>query len=125
MLLSDYLKMLKDNKLTLSLLDNKDNRLYMKNKEAYEQPLENIEPVKYPCTIGSLEGSADIFIDSPVISKMHACLLKEDDKFYIEDMNSTNGTYINDERIAMHSKTRIADGDILRVAAYNFKVCIS
>lgn len=30
MLLSDYLKMLKDNKLTLSLLDNKDNRLYMK-----------------------------------------------------------------------------------------------
>lgn len=125
MLLSDYLKMLKDNKLTLSLLDNKDNRLYMKNEEAYEQPLENIEPVKYPCTIGSLEGSADIFIDSPVISKMHACLLKEDDKFYIEDMNSTNGTYINDERIAMHSKTRIADGDILRVAAYNFKVCIS
>lgn len=125
MLLSDYLKMLKDNKLTLSLLDNKDNRLYMKNEEAYEQTLENIEPVKYPCTIGSLEGSADIFIDSPVISKMHACLLKEDDKFYIEDMNSTNGTYINDERIAMHSKTRIADGDILRVAAYNFKVCIS
>ena len=45
MLLSDYLKMLKDNKLTLSLLDNKDNRLYMKNEEAYEQPLENIEPV--------------------------------------------------------------------------------
>ena len=125
MLLSDYLKMLKDNKLTLSLLDNKDNRLYMKNEEAYEQTLENIEPVKYPCTIGSLEGSADIFIDSPVISKMHACLLKEDDKFYIEDMNSTNGTYINDERISMHSKTRIADGDILRVAAYNFKVCIS
>ena len=125
MLLSDYLKMLKDNKLTLSLLDNKDNRLYMKNEDSYEQPLENIEPVKYPCTIGSLEGSADIFIDSPVISKMHACLLKEDDKFYIEDMNSTNGTYINDERIAMHSKTRIADGDILRVAAYNFKVCIS
>ena len=125
MLRSDYLKMLKDNKLTLSLLDNKDNRLYMKNEEAYEQPLENIEPVKYPCTIGSLEGSADIFIDSPVISKMHACLLKEDDKVYIEDMNSTNGTYINDERIAMHSKTRIADGDILRVAAYNFKVCIS
>ena len=112
-------------KLVSFFLDNKDNRLYMKNKEAYEQPLENIEPVKYPCTIGSLEGSADIFIDSPVISKMHACLLKEDDKFYIEDMNSTNGTYINDERIAMHSKTRIADGDILRVAAYNFKVCIS
>ena len=102
-------------------------RLYIERcvRSLMEQTLENIEPVKYPCTIGSLEGSADIFIDSPVISKMHACLLKEDDKFYIEDMNSTNGTYINDERIAMHSKTRIADGDILRVAAYNFKVCIS
>ena len=125
MLLSDYLKMLKDNKLTLSLLDNKDKQLYLKKGDTYEQPLESIELSKYPCTIGSLEGSADIFIDSPVISKMHACLLQDDDKFYIEDMNSTNGTYINDERIDMHNKTRIADGDILRVASYNFKVSIS
>lgn len=125
MLLSDYLKMLKDNKLTLNLLDNKDKQLYLKKGDTYEQPLESIELSKYPCTIGSLDGSADIFIDSPVISKMHACLLQEDDKFYIEDMNSTNGTYINDERIDMHNKTRIADGDILRVASYNFKVSIS
>ena len=56
---------------------------------------------------------------------MHACILQDDDKFYVEDMNSTNGTYVNDERVAMNIKTRIADGDILRVASYNFKVCIS
>lgn len=125
MLLSDYLKLLKDNKLTLEILDNSGAMLRMENKEKYEQPLDKIELEKYPCTIGSLDGSADIFIASPVVSKMHACILQDDDKFYVEDMNSTNGTYVNDERIAMNIKTRIADGDILRVASYNFKVCIS
>ena len=125
MLLSDYLKLLKDNKLTLEILDNSGAMLRTENKEKYEQPLDKIELEKYPCTIGSLDGSADIFIASPVVSKMHACILQDDDKFYVEDMNSTNGTYVNDERIAMNIKTRIADGDILRVASYNFKVCIS
>lgn len=125
MLLSDYLELLKDNKLTLEILDNSGAMLRTENKEKYEQPLDKIELEKYPCTIGSLDGSADIFIASPVVSKMHACILQDDDKFYVEDMNSTNGTYVNDERIAMNIKTRIADGDILRVASYNFKVCIS
>lgn len=126
MLLSDYLKMLKDSKLTLELLnDNRQVPVYVKEADGYNQLGGGIEPCKYPCTIGSLEGSSDIFIDSLVISKMHACLLQEDDKFYIEDMNSTNGTYINEERVVMHNKTRIADGDILRIASYNFKVCIS
>lgn len=126
MLLSDYLKMLKDSKLTLEILnDNRQVAIYVKEADGYNQLQGSIEPCKYPCTIGSLEGSSDIFIDSLVISKMHACLLQEDDKFYIEDMNSTNGTYINEERVVMHNKTRIADGDILRIASYNFKVCIS
>ena len=121
MLLSDYLNMLKDNKLTLKITDtDSEIPLYVKKADGYEAVTEKLEPDSYPCTIGSLEESSDIYIASPIISKMHACIIKDEDKFYIEDMNSTNGTFINGERIAMHNKMCLSDGDALRIASYEF-----
>lgn len=126
MLLSDYLNMLKDNKLTLKITDtDSEIPLYVKKADGYEAVTEKLEPDSYPCTIGSLEESSDIYIASPIISKMHACIIKDEDKFYIEDMNSTNGTFINGERIAMHNKRCLSDGDALRIASYEFVVKLS
>lgn len=126
MLLSDYLNMLKDNKLTLKITDtDSEISLYVKKADGYEAVTEKLEPDSYPCTIGSLEESSDIYIASPIISKMHACIIKDEDKFYIEDMNSTNGTFINGERIAMHNKMCLSDGDALRIASYEFVVKLS
>ena len=39
-------------------------------------------------------------------------------------MNSTNGTYINGERLKVHTRVNINNGDILKFAAYEFKVSI-
>lgn len=126
MLLSDYLNMLKDNKLTLKITDtDSEIPLYVKKADGYEAVTEKLEPDSYPCTIGSLEESSDIYIASPIISKMHACIIKDEDKFYIEDINSTNGTFINGERIAMHNKMCLSDGDALRIASYEFVVKLS
>lgn len=126
MLLSDYLNMLKDNKLTLKITDtDSEIPLYVKKADGYEAVTEKLEPDSYPCTIGSLEESSDIYIASPIISKMHACIIKDEDRFYIEDMNSTNGTFINGERIAMHNKMCLSDGDALRIASYEFVVKLS
>lgn len=126
MLLGDYLNMLKDNKLTLKITDtDSEIPLYVKKADGYEAVTEKLEPDSYPCTIGSLEESSDIYIASPIISKMHACIIKDEDKFYIEDMNSTNGTFINGERIAMHNKMCLSDGDALRIASYEFVVKLS
>lgn len=126
MLLSDYLNMLKDNKLTFKITDtDSEIPLYVKKADGYEAVTEKLEPDSYPCTIGSLEESSDIYIASPIISKMHACIIKDEDKFYIEDMNSTNGTFINGERIAMHNKMCLSDGDALRIASYEFVVKLS
>ncbi len=126
MLLSDYLNMLKDNKLTLKITDtDSEIPLYVKKADGYEAVTEKLEPDNYPCTIGSLEESSDIYIASPIISKMHAYIIKDEDKFYIEDMNSTNGTFINGERIAMHNKMCLSDGDALRIASYEFVVKLS
>ena len=47
-----------------------------------------------------------------------------DKGFFVEDMNSTNGPYINGERLKVHTRVNINNGDILKFAAYEFKVSI-
>lgn len=43
--------------------------------------------------------SCQIVIDADSVSRRHARLGLDDDKYVIEDLNSKNGTYVNDERI--------------------------
>lgn len=42
--------------------------------------------------------SNDIVIDHPTISGFHGKIRKEGDKYIVEDLNSTNGTFINGQR---------------------------
>ncbi len=42
----------------------------------------------------------DIVIDNMAVSGSHAKVVKEGERFFIEDLNSTNGTFIGDRRIA-------------------------
>lgn len=41
-----------------------------------------------------------ISIDDPGISRCHAAILQERGRYFIEDLKSTNGTYLNNERLS-------------------------
>lgn len=43
--------------------------------------------------------ACDIVIDAPSVSRKHATLLYEDGVFFVTDQGSTNGTYLNDQRL--------------------------
>jgi pSer/pThr/pTyr-binding forkhead associated (FHA) protein len=69
--------------------------------------------------------SNDISIDDDLVSKEHAILEvvmspTEEGKleFYLQDLNSTNHTYVNDKRISLY---KLKHGDIIRVGLNNFK----
>ncbi len=66
--------------------------------------------------------SADIllFYDKSV-SRRHALIIWEGDKCYIEDLGSTNGTFINGVRLPTGQKTPIYDGDEVAFADSNFR----
>jgi pSer/pThr/pTyr-binding forkhead associated (FHA) protein len=49
-------------------------------------------------TIGRAE-DADIIIDDPFISSKHALIVKKGSKLVIQDLNSTNGSFLNGKRI--------------------------
>ena len=58
--------------------------------------------------------SADcqIFINDLSVSREHACVVRTEDGFIVEDLGSGNGTHINDTRIIHH---QLRGGDILTI----------
>lgn len=67
----------------------------------------------YPFTIGKLQSSVNMVINNPLISRIHACIHYNDGTFYLEDLNSANGTFINEVLLSPHSKQIIHSGDKL------------
>ncbi|MGN0342200.1 MAG: DUF6382 domain-containing protein [Roseburia sp.] len=57
--------------------------------------LGNISLEHFPFIIGSSE-HADAVLNVPGVSRTHVRISKEGETYYIEDMNSTNGTWLND-----------------------------
>ncbi|MGB7201151.1 MAG: FHA domain-containing protein [Pyrinomonadaceae bacterium] len=57
-------------------------------------------------------GSNDLILDDVSISKIHASLVADtDDNLSVADTGSTNGTFINDTRIAYGKAVKLIEGD--------------
>ena len=65
-------------------------------------------------TIGRRPDS-DVFLDDVTVSRDHALLVKRGEDYYLDDLGSLNGTYVNRHRIESH---RLEDGDELQVGKY-------
>lgn len=64
-----------------------------------------------------------VIIQNEAISKKHAKLTFADGKFYIEDLSSSNGTFLNGTRV--HIRTALRNGDLIRLGAVIVKFEIS
>src|ERR1700722_11491350 len=50
-------------------------------------------------TIGRAGGEADIKVDDPEVSRLHCAIEVRSDAILLHDLNSRNGTYLNDSRV--------------------------
>ncbi len=63
---------------------------------------------------------ADIFIDDNQVSRRHAEVSKEGNNYFVCDLGSTNGTYINGKLI--HGKTKFTSNDTIVIGLHAFKL---
>ncbi len=56
------------------------------------------------------------------VSRRHALIHREEDGYYITDLNSTNGTRINGRRLLPNTPCRLSSGDIVRLGRLNLLV---
>jgi len=60
-------------------------------------------------TIPDIDVSA--FPDADIVSRVHADIRQEGDSFYVQDLGSANGTYLNGKRITMGNREQLKTGD--------------
>ena len=70
--------------------------------------------------IGGAHGQADGIIDGSGISRSHARITREDHTYFIEDLNSKNGTYLNEEMLLYRQRRALKTGDRLRFATEEY-----
>ena len=61
----------------------------------------------------------NIVVDLDNVSRRHARFMNQDARVYVEDLGSTNGTYLNDEEVKQ--ATALRSGDFIKVGGSIFK----
>ncbi|MFC7761037.1 FHA domain-containing protein [Catellatospora bangladeshensis] len=70
-----------------------------------------------PITFGRDAGMAAVALDDSSVSRRHARLEMVDDYLVLTDLGSTNGTYVNDQRLTR--RQALAPGDRIRIGRYD------
>ena len=65
-------------------------------------------------TVGRRPDS-DVFLDDVTVSRDHALIVRRNGAYWLDDLGSLNGTYVNRRRIDSH---KLEDGDELQVGKY-------
>ena len=78
----------------------------------------------FPYVIGKLKTNVDYFLDREVVSRYHLKITKEDESYYITDLNSTNGTSLNDKPLSCYQRQEITKADKVSIAGikYSFHI---
>ena len=58
---------------------------------------------------------SDVFLDDVTVSRDHALLVRRGDQWYLDDLGSLNGTYVNRTRIESQS---LQEGDEVQIGKY-------
>lgn len=85
--------------------------------------LDVIQITKPEFVIGKNQNVSDATISiNPAISRSHCKLITREEGFYLEDLNSSNGTFLNGRKVFPGNKERLQNGDVIRLANMEFKV---
>lgn len=72
--------------------------------------------------IGKERSYVDYFVaDNNAVSRIHADIITKNNSFFVKDENSTNGTYVNGNRLSPKEEVQVFDGDIITFANEEFE----
>ncbi len=85
------------------------------------QPLNELKFASGPIYIGR-HAHSQIFLPASAVSRRHAVIYDAQGKWLVEDLDSANKTYLNDQPI---HKADLAGGDVIRIADFTIEVTLS
>jgi pSer/pThr/pTyr-binding forkhead associated (FHA) protein len=71
-------------------------------------------PITSRITVGRDEDNS-IVLDDPLASRHHAVIQKLKNEYFIEDLDSTNATFVNSKRVPLGKYVRLHPQDIILI----------
>lgn len=89
-----------------------------------EKNLEEIQMTEFPFYIGRFQKHTNQLKENIGVSRMHCKIEEQAGKYYVYDLRSTNGTYVNEKKIEQDCKVEVKSGDEIAIAdsVYEFLV---
>lgn len=75
-----------------------------------------------PIVVGRSRKNSNLHLESEGVSRVHAKLRYQDGVLYVTDLGSTNGTYVNGNRLDSFKDTPVHAGDTVEFYKESFKV---
>jgi len=72
----------------------------------------------------SSEFADGIITDDRSVGRLHCRITNSEGKYYLEDMGSVNGTFINEKRLPVNVPVSIKNQDTIRLADLTFRVSV-
>lgn len=97
-----------------------DDKAYLKlinRKDSLPFKIEEYYIIDKELTFGR-HGDNDIVVKDPYVSKKHFKIVEDEDEYYLEDLGSSNGTYLNRDKI--YDIVKLNDGDIIKAGQIEF-----
>ena len=77
---------------------------------------------KFPFYIGSAKEFADFVLTVEGVSRIHCCIGKRENNYYLSDLNSTNGTYLNGKEVIPGKEVLLSINDELKICSQDFYI---
>lgn len=74
-----------------------------------------------PQYIGKQRGESDVLLDVATVSRVHAQVEQGDEGYYVRDLNSKNGTFVNGERLRPQERRAFVPGDRITFAEVEYQ----
>lgn len=78
----------------------------------------SVDVTKERFILGRSKSQADLVLDDANVSRQHAAIERVGDAWYLADLGSTNGCYIEGQRI---SRRALADGDVIEITTHQIR----
>ena len=61
-------------------------------------------------------------LDNREISRQHIRIIWREDKYFVEDLNSSNGSWLNDNRLTPREQYELRPDDVIRIGPFHMRI---
>lgn len=129
--LEDFVSLEEKEKVEYSSKNSSKNIREAISMQRKERKLISVQSHQYPhitltpksIKIGKLSRICDVIISNPMVSRVHAEVNRVEENYYLVDLGSTNGTFVNGVKIEKNESYLLQVGDEILFANIKYYFC--